>query len=559
MLAIGARVDWLTVAFQVRLDRGFTERLRARSEVAREHGSASFEWTTESPIALPVPRRYPTRSRWLSSSHAIRRHQSIWGELQFTQRKGVWNIRNEPHFRLHVEEHAPGGGTLRRCQLCRGLGFVAHRDECPRCAGAGQLVDPGWTVEISWYAQELAVIGLVHALHESQAIAALTGEVLDVRLRRLDLCADVAGWEISPDDVKRLAKRPRARWAVDDVGPKPAKPPRCTRTKACRERCTCEDMQVYGSGSTLRERKITGLAVGRGGALMARIYDKREELRNDRVGDRRMAEEKRWRAAGWDGRDCITRVEFQIRGEAIRELGVRDPFAVVEPVYKFESYVDASGKTKARARLADERVLTISNDTGLPCEKPHRPGVACTCREMTLVDRIEAIWRTCLEWVRLVEPRESASGKPIAVSRLADDPRWALLRRVRFANEDAAPIRRYRPRATASAAQALGVTLSQLGRSGGLEPLPEGLEHYDNDESTEAALRERLRRAFSDTADRTFEWLVQRHGSVANAAVAFAIKSNAKRARYLGGFSCDVEDRESRESRDRERPLAAVS
>jgi len=531
---LGARVDALTIAFRVRLDVAFVQRLKQRADVAREHGRASFEWVIEEPdtkMGASSERRLgPQRARWADDFDRLRRRPALWGELGYSTQRGVWRITNEPYFRIQIQENAAGGGKVRPCGACRGLGWLPavsygmRRDPCRACRGVGHLEDPGWTIELIWYAQELARIGLGAALKESQAIAGLTGEVLEARLRRIDLCADIEGWEISPDDVKRLAKRPRARWAVDDVGPrKVTKIPRCTGTGACRDRCTCQDVQVYGTGSTLSDRRISGLAVGRGGALMCRIYDKRCELENDRQGERRAAEEARWSRAGWKGQAPIARVEFQIRGVALSELGLRDPDAAVVPIYRHDFYTGENGKMKFRAVVVGEKILTVANDaTGKE-------------EQATIVHRLEAVWRTCLDWVRLVEPEVSASGKPIAVSRLADDPRWALLRTVKFAHTNDGPIRRYRPRAVASSAQALGVVLSQAGREGQLEHMPEGLEHYGDDEAAERQLYDRVLVLFTRSAENVTRWLIDRFGGVAGASVHLAVRSNASRARFLAG------------------------
>lgn len=536
MKSLGARVDALTLAFRVRLDPAFVARCKSRAEVAREHGRAALEWVIEEPITKmghsSARRLGPQRARWVDDDRfpGARRRAAIWGELSYTTQRGVWRITNEPYFRIQIQENAAGGGAVRTCGVCRGAGwlppssFSLRRDRCSACEAEGVVEDPGWTIEIIWYAQELARIGLEAALHESHAIAGLTGEVLEARLRRIDLCADIEGWEISPDDVKRLAKRPRARWAVDDAGPRKApKVPQCLRSGACKERCTCNDVQVYGTGSTIRERHITGIAVGRGGALMSRIYDKRCELENDRIGLRREAEETRWRAQGWKGQAPVTRVEFQIRGVALVELGVRDPDACVVPIYRREFYQDANGKTKLRAVVVGEKILTTANDQGVEVQA-------------TITHRLEAIWRTCLDWVRLVEPEESKTGRPIPVARLKDDPRWALLRTVTFLPNGDGPIKRFRPRAHASAAQALGVALSQAGREGQLAHEPEGKEHYGDDEASERDLQAKVLMLFTQSAESVTRWLLERFGGPANAHVHLAVRSNASRARFLAGI-----------------------
>jgi hypothetical protein len=592
--SLGARVDAFTIAFRTRLDPRFVGALKQRAEVAREHGRAAFEWEIEEPntdMGRSTTRRLgssrdkddPTRrnvqpARWVNGygTHDRRRRAALWGELSYSNQRGVWRVVNEPFWRLQIQEYGPGGGDDKECRACRGLGWFPgatygmRRETCLACKGEGQRTDPGWTVEMIWYAQELAAIGLAAALEESQAVARLTGDVLEARVRRIDLCADIQGWSIEADDVKRIAKRPRAVWAVDDVGPrKEPKVPRCARSGSCKDRCTCSDVQVYGKKNTLRDRAISGLAVGRGGALHARIYDKRCELENDRDGGRRRAEESRWKDSGWSGDAPVARVEFQIRGVALTELGIRDPHAVVRPRIKQVPYIDKRGKARVRAVVEGDEVLQVpSNDNGEPCEfcrtgqawsydgekltKP--PGAqTCTCmRTMTIVDRLESLWRTCLDWVRLVEPKETASGKPIPVTRLRDDPRWALLRTVQFlANKDG-PIRRYRPRGCASAAQALGCALAQGGRVGRLRKMPEGFEHYGNDDEAERKLHKHVAALFEHSASDVTRWLMDRFGGAAGAWVHLAVRTNASLVKWKTGI-------EETEAEERAGPLTAAS
>jgi hypothetical protein len=155
--------------------------------------------------------------------------------------------------------------------------------------------------------------------------------------------------------------------------------------------------------------------------------------------------------------------------------------------------------------------------------------------QATIVHRLESVWRTCLDWIRLVVPEFTRSGKPKPVTRLADDPRWALLRDVKFGEGQA--IKRYRPRAAASYAQALGVALSHAGRDGRLrDELPEDVEAYgSNLKQIEARLQARLLGLFVYQASETKRWLIERYGGIAEAAVHFAVCVNAKRAKYMAG------------------------
>ncbi len=562
MKILGQRVDALTLAFRVRFDPSFLAVVKERAEIVRAHGRAAFSWSSSSPdvsrvssedVNAPIrtPRhgqKGPRRMFFGSESERARRAPRLWGEMGFSAARGVWRITN-PQQRFQIKEHAEGGGQRRECTVCKGSGWCARsqlrescsvllRERCTFCGGVGEREDPGWTLEIIWSAQELAIIGLERALSESEAIAAELGEVMESRLRRLDLCSDVEGWEVATEDLRRIVKRPRARWSVNDAGPgndtfePDPKPPTCgprcklKKPKTPDPKCACEDVMSYGSGGVLARRRLTGISIGRGGALMARIYDKRAELEREQPEEgRRALEEKRWTKAGWDGVSPVARVEFQIRGVALVELGIRDPDACLVPVMKHEAYTDARGKRRVRAVVLGSRVLTALED-----------GIEV---QATIVHRLEAVWRTCLDWVRLVVPAFSSKGKPIAASRLEDDPRWALLRTVkfgeRFGDDDA--IRRYRPRTASNWAQALGVSLSQAGRDGLLhEDLPEALEAYgDDDAKTDAALFAAVLELKTRETRMIVDRMIERYHGVAQAAVHFAVRSNAARVRWMSG------------------------
>jgi len=547
MKALGSRVDALVMAFRVRLDASFVASLREHQLVANEHGRHAFRWSVD----VPDPDRHghvrlgPQRVRFASEADRTQRTPRLWGELRYSAAPRVYRVVNEPYFRLQVKEAAEGGGGQMACGSCAGRGWnrrvtTAHRydvitrERCCQCAGVGAIKDPGWTIEIIWYAQELARRGLEACIAESAAIAAMTGEVLQSRLRRIDLCADIDGWEIRREDEECLAKRPRARTSIDygaanDTFEREPQPIRCgpgctlqvPPPKRPSATCTCHAINAYGTGGPMARRKITGLSVGRGGAFMARIYDKRAELERDE--DRRGLEEERWRASGWDGQSSVTRVEFQIRGQGLDELGLRDPDGCVVPVFQSRAYVDKRGKSRIRAVILGQRILHTTDKTGEEVQ-------------VTLVHRLEAIWRTCLDWVRLVVPGYSRQGRPLPTSRLKDDPRWALLRSVRFCADDALPIRRYRPRGAASAAQALGVTLSQAGRVGSLrEDLPIEREAYSDDDATTKVLLDKITGLKIKEAAFIVEELLTRHGGAAGASRHFAIRHNAARARFMSG------------------------
>lgn len=501
MKVVGRRVDGLTLAFRVTLDPAFVEQLRERGRIAHKHGRAAFEWVNRVPEGMNANGSRDDRvglgglrARWADESPLPVEHKrAVWGELKFSRAAKVWNITNEPYFRMRVDEQAPGS--------------VDRIDDV-----SGEFVhEGGWTIEIVFYAQWLADVGLDAALREADAIASLCGEVHEKRLRRADLCADIEGWAIKEDDVRHLVKRPRARWqkeygdvAIGSDGVARALPP--SQQGAKKERAEEVRAQDFGRGA-LERRQITGLSVGRGGAMMSRIYDKRVELERDDA--RRAVEEARWKAEGWDGKTCVTRIEFQIRGAVIGEFGLRDP----ERALDVETALDDRG----RVRVVGHRVATDED--------------GCV---LGLVDRLDWLWRSCLDWVRLVKLERTAGGRLKPASRLPDDERWAFLRTVAFASARAPhPIKRFRVRAAASAAMGLGVALAQAGRDGQLERLEERSGAYDEETALEL-LRARVEKLKSEEAARIVDMLLTRGGGAIGACVHYAVRNNAALVRFMG-------------------------
>lgn len=550
MKILGARADYLTLAYRVQLNPELVRELKRCQEVAQKHSRAAFWWQVEVPDTemgdAKSARLGPIRARWANDFDRRKGVAKLWGELRYSAQRGVYRIQNDPYFRLQIKERAEGGGAVRECSTCRGTGWldapslrcpaVLQREPCRACGGEGRYEEPGFTFEIIWRAQEIARVGLETCLEESTAIASMCGEVFDTRLRRLDLCCDVEGWQVEETDLWNLDKRPRAKWTqnpANDVGEDEEKntgwesPRKTPANERLRRRS-------YGRGAR-HNRRITGISIGSGGPFQSRIYDKRAELDLDTIGARREAEEARWRAQGWDGEAPVTRVEFQMRGQILKELGIRDPDACLEPLVRDEMYVARNGKQRIRRKLVGHKIVTTTDESGAEVQA-------------TLVDRIDAVWALCLDWIRLVTPRESRNGKPVCVSRLKDDPRWALLREATFNERPrTGPITRYRPRKVASAAQALGVTLSIAGAEGRLrEELSEDVAAYADHTAARRSLLRRVVALKVREAGHIVKWMIERYGDAAEASVHFAVRSNAARTRWFAGVDGKPSPQEER-------------
>jgi hypothetical protein len=176
-----------------------------------------------------------------------------------------------------------------------------------------------WIVEVKPSALLLMREGPRAALSMARAAArALLETVTGERTRRLDLCADLTGFDLGGLNVRGFVTHHRT--GIADISA----------------------VKEYW-----RAGKRTGFVIGKGDA-MARVYDKTEHLRlglDDTKADDEYAE---WRFGGWNGHDDVTRVEFQLRGRLLDELDLRDPERALSRLDATWSYC-----TKKWLRLVD--------------------------------------------------------------------------------------------------------------------------------------------------------------------------------------------------------------
>jgi len=353
--------------------------------------------------------------------------------------------------------------------------------------GARELRDGtsevGWTVEVVWYAQGAADLRPSEVYAESRALALGLGEVFGARLRRIDLAADVAGYDLRDDDAENFCRRPRARLSEFAFAPDAG-------ARANAEGAALETGKVAPDERADRTvvrhwlSKITGFTVCPGGRLMARIYDKRAHLQllQEPV---RQAEEARWREGGWEGGDDdpVTRVEFQLRGDVLAEFGVRDPEAVHDP----------------------------------------RTGEV-----LTLEEAIARIWRTCLAWLSL----RAVDAEEERLTRRALDARWHVLYSANFGVRTTEEHGRLRVRGGASIEQKMGCELSILASRDMLERFTGNDLPLDEDEAAQL-----LRTRLDELSDRVnviaIDHMVKRWGGAVGACTQLATVVNAKRARFF--------------------------
>lgn len=255
--------------------------------------------------------------------------------------------------------------------------------------------EPGWSLELVARAVYLARHDLRDVIHELRTWARAFGVVHDERLRRVDLCADFEAFPIRAEDGAAWVRPSRSTMTSWVDGRKPG--------------------ELWHKTYRMAGQRVTGHTICPGNPLMLRLYDKSQELSVHCDPVKEQVERAIWKENGWQG-GRVTRVEFQVRGEAARELLGR-----------------------SLDRLLKER---------------------------------DALWRyCCVKWSRMVVP--DSADRP---SRCDVDPRWEAVQAVTWGHRQPVMVR-VRERGMATAMQAWGTALTALGQA---ERLPKSiLDHSD--------------------------------------------------------------------------------
>lgn len=415
---IGARVDWLTLAFRVKLTPEALDALRAAAEEAERSRTGQ------------APVRIGAREWNLRPIHAH-----------------AWRLTDDDA-RVEVHERAPGA-----------------------VVAADGVELPGWTVAVA--CSGLAFLARTHEDNVKRAweSAAVFGAVREARLRRVDLAADVTGFALDVKDWDSWVMRSRVgstammqRATAFEV--KELRDPR-DPTRVLRERVThCftpgDDVEIapapggFGSdGAWEAVSKIggrfTGWRFGRGEALV-RIYDKLYEL--ETVSRDKLAHEKAWWTAnGWNqeaeirrgaGRGVV-RVEVQAQGAVLDELRTEDGRT------GRCSTLDVEGD----AALFAERVTRLLD----PLWHYFTGGTETRITHTRRGDETETV---PFGWLRLVD---LATHKKR--SRASARASWTTLQSVVFARR-APVLGRVRKRSAARSAQAFGCAIGALACRGEL-------------------------------------------------------------------------------------------
>ncbi len=81
-------------------------------------------------------------------------------------------------------------------------------------------------------------------------------------------------------------------------------------------------------------RRCTGYEFSKGAVHSCCIYDKTKEI----TVSRKVWMQEVWRRNGWDGVSRVTRVEFRYKRECLKELGVEEPYEMLDQLAGMWAY-----------------------------------------------------------------------------------------------------------------------------------------------------------------------------------------------------------------------------
>lgn len=146
-----------------------------------------------------------------------------------------------------------------------------------------------------------------------ELVGALVGrrELLEERVRRLDLNADMSGAHFDFDDRHNLVTPARA--TITEIAP-----------GASEDRAPREQSLVVTHGGVT---ELETLQIGKlkSGGISACIYNKTAELSRPESEAKRSLEHRIWKQHGWDTGSVVWRIEFRVGNAALEESGLRDP------------------------------------------------------------------------------------------------------------------------------------------------------------------------------------------------------------------------------------------
>jgi hypothetical protein len=156
--------------------------------------------------------------------------------------------------------------------------------------------------------------------HLYDFLAGFYGEGFSLQVSEVHLCADIAGWELALEDADAFITRGHNKVTHTTSA---------QNSEADESAYTLPAVDVNLSG-----RRCTGFEFSKGAAHSCCIFDKTTEITKSRKDWMQVV----WLTNGWDGASRVTRVEFRYERECLREMGIDDPYAMLDELPALWAY-----------------------------------------------------------------------------------------------------------------------------------------------------------------------------------------------------------------------------
>jgi hypothetical protein len=206
----------------------------------------------------------------------------------------------------------------------------------------------------------------------------------ELQVSAVHLCADIAGWEPSLEDAPAFITRGHRRK---------------THTESQESEEPNDDKPYDNADNThslevnFDGRRCTGYEFSKGAVHSCCIYDKTKEI----TVSRKAWMQEVWRRNGWDGASRVTRVEFRYKRECLKELGVEEPYEMLDQLAGLWAYstmqwlrhtVPTSDKNRGRWHLSPFwQVIQTADFSGEPVplvrEKKRQQDLQLICQMLS--------------------------------------------------------------------------------------------------------------------------------------------------------------------------------
>jgi hypothetical protein len=142
-----------------------------------------------------------------------------------------------------------------------------------------------------------------------------------LQVSEVHLCVDLAGWELSIDDMAVFITRSRSKGLR--LGSEAADAELDASLEANRPFIAPSDMRMQFAG-----RRLATIDFSKGAPHACCVYDKTAEI----AVSRKDWMQEVWATNGWYGDSRVTRVEFRYKRECLREMKIEETYAFLDQI-----------------------------------------------------------------------------------------------------------------------------------------------------------------------------------------------------------------------------------